>query len=246
MEPKLLIVTGASKGIGAAIARLAAERGYAVAVNYQTDRKAAESVVNDIARSGGRAIAIPADTSDQADVRALFDSAEREFGPVAALVNNAAINGGTSKFIDLDAAALRRMFEINVIGLMFCAQEAVRRMATDRGGKGGAIVNISSVGALIGSPNERVHYAASKGAVNSFTVGLAKEVIRSGVRVNAVSPGLTSTRMNPQERIDRIAPTIPIGRAAAPEEIARAALFLLSPESSYIVGANIMVTGGRG
>ncbi len=246
MESGLAIITGAGKGIGAATARQAAERGWAVAVNYQIDQKAAESVVADIKRAGGRAIAIRADTSDQADVRALFDTAERAFGPVTALVNNAAINGGTNKFIDLDAAALKRMFEINVIGLMFCAQEAVRRMATDRGGKGGVIVNISSVGALIGSPNERVHYAASKGAVNSFTIGLAKEVIRSGVRVNAVSPGLTSTRMNSQERIDRLAPAIPIGRAAAPEEIARVVIFLMSPESSYIVGENIMVTGGRG
>lgn len=246
MDQKLLIITGGSKGIGAEIARLAAARGWAVAVNYQVDQKTADTVVEKITKSGGRAMAIRADTSDQAQVRGMFEAAEREFGPVAGLVNNAAINGGVNKFIDLDAADFKRMFEVNVIGLMFCSQEAVRRMATERGGKGGVIVNISSVGALIGSPNERVHYAASKGAVNSFTIGLAKEVIRSGIRVNAVSPGLTSTRMNSQERIDRIAPTIPIGRAAMPEEIAQAAIFLLSPESSYIVGENIMVTGGRG
>ncbi|MSP90166.1 MAG: SDR family oxidoreductase [Alphaproteobacteria bacterium] len=245
MEPNLAIITGAGKGIGAATARLAAERGYAVAVNYQSDQKAAESVVDDIKRAGGRAAAYRADTSDEAAVRAMFDAAEREFGPVAGLVNNAAINGGTGKFADLDAVAIKRMFEINVIGLMFCSREAVRRMATDRGGRGGVIVNVSSVGALLGSANERVHYAASKGAVNSFTIGLAKEVIGSGVRVNAVSPGVTRTQMNSQERIDRIGPTNPIGRAAEPGEIAHAILFLLSSESSYVVGANIMVTGGR-
>lgn len=245
MEPNLAIVTGASRGIGAATARLAAERGYAVAVNYQSDETAARSVADEINRAGGRATAYCADTSDEAAVRAMFDAAEREFGPVAGLVNNAAISGGTNKFADLDSAALRRMFEVNVIGLMFCCREAVRRMATDRGGKGGAIVNVSSVGAVLGSPNERVHYAASKGAVNSFTIGLAKEVIRNGIRVNAVSPGVTKTRMNTQERIDRLAPMIPMGRAAAPEEIARTILFLLSPEASYVVGANVMATGGR-
>ena len=245
MEPNLAIITGAGKGIGAATARLAAERGYAVAVNYQSDETTAQSVVDDIKRAGGRAAAYRADTSDEAAVRAMFDAAERDFGPVAALVNNAAVNGGTGKFADLDVAAMKRMFEINVFGLMYCSREAVRRMATDRGGKGGVIVNVSSVGALLGSPNERVHYAASKGAVNSFTVGLAKEVMSNGIRVNTVSPGITRTRMNPQERIDRLAPSIPIGRAAAPEEIARTILFLLSSESSYIVGANIMATGGR-
>jgi NAD(P)-dependent dehydrogenase (short-subunit alcohol dehydrogenase family) len=241
----VVVITGAGKGIGAATARLAAARGYRVVVNYRADRAAAEAVVGEIKRAGGQAVAVAADVADEAAVRGLFDAAEREFGPVSALVNNGGINGGSTKLVDLDTAVLRQVIDTNVIGPILCAREALRRMATDRGGKGGTIVNISSVGARIGSPGERVHYAASKGALNSFTVGLAKEAIRSGVRVNAVSPGLTKTQMNPQERIDRIAPSIPIGRAASPEEVAQAILFLMSDESSYIVGDNIMVTGGR-
>lgn len=245
MESRHLIITGGSKGIGAAAARMAAERGYAVVVNYHVDREAAEAVVAEITRAGGKAMAIGADTSQEDAVRTMFDTAEQAFGPVTALVNNAAINGGINKFTDLTPAALRRMMEVNVIGVMLCAQEAVRRMSTEFGGEGGVIVNVSSVATERGSPHERVHYAASKGAVNSFTTGLAREVIRGGVRVNAVSPGMTRTRMNPEERIEQNAPGIPIGRAAAPEEIANAILFLLSPDASYMVGANIMVTGGR-
>lgn len=245
MPSPVLIVTGASKGIGAATARLGAQRGYRVVVNYLNDGAAAESVAADIARAGGQAAAVAADVADEAAVRGLFDAAERRFGPVTALVNNSGINGGSTKLVDLDLAVLRRVVDINIIGPILCSREALRRMATDRGGAGGAIVNVSSVGARIGSPGERVHYAASKGAVNSFTVGLAKEAIRSGVRVNAVSPGLTRTQMNPQDRIDRVAPTIPIARAADPQEVARAILFLLSDEASYIVGDNLMVTGGR-
>lgn len=245
MDRQVCIITGASKGIGAATARLAATRGWQVVVNYHRDRAAAEAVVGDIEAKGGQAIAIAADVADENAVRALFDGAERAFGPVCSLVNNGGINGGSTRLVDLDTAVLRRVMETNVIGPILCAREALRRMATDRGGKGGTIVNVSSVGARIGSPGERVHYAASKGALNSFTMGLAKEAIRSGVRVNAVSPGLTRTQMNPQDRIDRIAPTIPIGRAATPEEIAQAILFLMSDDASYIVGDNIMVTGGR-
>jgi len=245
VDQQVVIITGASKGIGAATARLAAGRGWRVVANYHRDRAGAEGVVNDIKGKGGQAVAIAADVADEAAVRAMFDGAEREFGPVNSLVNNGGINGGSTRLVDLDTAVLRQVMETNVIGPILCAREALRRMATERGGKGGTIVNVSSVGARIGSPNERVHYAASKGALNSFTVGLAKEAIRSGVRVNAVSPGLTRTQMNPDDRIERIAPTIPIGRAASPEEIAQAILFLMSDESSYVVGDNIMVTGGR-
>ncbi|HMG48945.1 MAG TPA: SDR family oxidoreductase [Inquilinus sp.] len=245
MEAQVVIVTGASKGIGAATARLAAERGYAVVVNYREDAGGAAAVVRDIEAAGGRAMAIGADTSDEIAVRDMFDAAEARFGPVTSLVNNAGLVGGTTCFADLETEVLRRVLEVNVMGTLFCTREAARRMSISRGGRGGTIVNVSSVGAQLGSPGERVHYAASKGAVNSFTVGLAKEAIRDGVRVNAVSPGIVRTTANSDERIARVGPTVPIGRAGEPEEIARTILFLLSPESSYIVGANIMVTGGR-
>ena len=242
----VLIVTGGSRGIGGATAKHAAQRGWKVVTNYASRGEEAEAVVRDIKAAGGQAVTMQADMSSEADVKRLFDTAEKTFGPVTGLVNNAAINGGTSKFIDVPPADIRRLFDINVIGVMLCCQEAIRRMTTDRGGKGGVIVNVGSIGARMGSPNERVHYAASKGAIASFTIGLAKEVISSGIRVNCVSPGTTITEMNSPERIARIAPTIPIQRAADPEELARVILFMLSPESSYVLGVDIAVSGGRG
>ena len=241
----VVIITGGSRGIGAATASLAAERGWRVAVNYVRDERAAERVVDGIRQKGGSAIAVRADTSDEAAVTAMFDQAEQELGPVTGLVNNAGTNGGTSTVAELQYETLRRIFEINVFGYFLCAREAVRRMSTERGGTGGAIVNISSVGAIHGSVGERVHYAATKGAVNSFTTGLSKEVIRQGVRVNAVSPGLIETDMNPPDRLARLVPSVPINRAADPIEVARAVLFLLSDEASYMVGANMVVSGGR-
>ena len=241
----VVIITGGSRGIGAATASLAAERGWRVAVNYVKDERAAERVVDGIRQKGGSAIAVRADTSDEAAVKAMFDRAEQELGPVTGLVNNAGTNGGTSTVAELQYETLRRIFEINVFGYFLCAREAVRRMSTERGGKGGAIVNISSVGAIHGSVGERVHYAATKGAVNSFTTGLSKEVIRQGIRVNAVSPGLIETDMNPPDRLARLVPSVPINRAADTIEVAHAVLFLLSDEASYMVGANMVVSGGR-
>jgi NAD(P)-dependent dehydrogenase (short-subunit alcohol dehydrogenase family) len=241
----VLLITGGSRGIGAATAKLAAERGYKVVLSYLERRESADAVVAAIAASGGEAIAVQADTAIEADVTRLFETAQTRFGPVTAVVNNAGMNGRPSTVADLDPAELRRLLDINVTGVFLVAAEAIRRMATDRGGAGGAIVNIGSVAAALGSPGERVHYAASKGAVVSMTIGLAKEVIRSGIRVNCVSPGLTETEMNPQDRLDRLVPTVPIGRVGDPAEIARAILFLLSPEASYIVGVNVTVSGGR-
>ena len=241
----VLIITGGSRGIGGATAKLAAQRGWRVVTSYISRGDDAEAVVREINASGGQAITMQADTAKAADVKKLFDAAEKKFGAVTGLVNNAGVNGGTSKLVDVPEADLRRLFDINVIGTILSCQEAVRRMATDRGGKGGVIVNIGSIGARMGSPNERVHYAASKGAISSLTTGLAKEVISLGIRVNCVSPGLTETEMNPPDRIARIVPSIPIQRVADPSEMAKVILFLLSPESSYMLGIDVTVSGGR-
>ena len=241
----VLVVTGASRGIGASIARLAAAEGWRVAASYREQAGPAEAVVRDIEAAGGQAFAMRADTSEEADVLALFDAATQKFGPVTGLVNNAGIIGASSPVADLTTADLRRMMDVNVIGAFFTVREAVRRMSTARGGAGGAIVNIGSVAATLGGAGERVHYAASKGAVISMTIGLAKEVAREGIRVNCVSPGLIETDMNPADRLARLVPSVPIGRVGKVDEIARVALFLLSPASSYMIGTNVVVSGGR-
>lgn len=240
-----LLVTGASRGIGAATARLAARRGWRVVLGYGQRAAAAEAVAAEIIGAGGEAIAVRADTSREAEVTRLFDTAAARFGRVDALVNNAGINGGPAPLAALEADELRRMLEVNLLGPMLCAREAVRRMAHSRGGPGGVIVNLASVAAAHGSAGERVHYAASKGGIVSFTIGLAKEVAREGIRVNSVSPGLTETEMNPPDRLARLVDNVPIGRVAAPEEVARVILFLLSDEASYVLGTNITVSGGR-
>jgi NAD(P)-dependent dehydrogenase (short-subunit alcohol dehydrogenase family) len=241
----VLIITGGSRGIGAATARLAARRGWCVLTSYLERREPAEAVVEEIKAAGGRAATMQADTSREEDVRRLFDTAEALFGPVTGLVNNAGMNGGPSSLVDTPVAELRRLIDINVIGCMLCAREAVLRMAKDRGGQGGAIVNLGSVSARLGSAFERVHYSASKGAILSFTQGLGREAIKQGVRVNCVSPGITDTEMNPPERLARVIPVVPIGRVAEPIEIAEAILFLLSPAASYITGTELTVSGGR-
>ncbi|HWL79660.1 MAG TPA: SDR family oxidoreductase [Roseomonas sp.] len=241
----VLVITGASRGIGAATARLAAAQGWRVVGTYLERRAPAEAVAAEIRAAGGDALMLQADTTVEADVARIFDEAEARFGKVTGLVNNAGMNGGPTTVADLSTAELRRLIDINVTGTFLCAREAVRRMATDRGGPGGAIVNLASVAAVRGSAGERVHYAASKGAVVSMTIGLAQEVARSGIRVNAVSPGLTETEMNPPDRLARLVPTVPIGRVAAPEEVARVILFLLSDAASYMLGVNVTVSGGR-
>ncbi|MCU1300149.1 MAG: Short-chain dehydrogenase/reductase [Candidatus Sulfotelmatobacter sp.] len=244
-----LIVTGASRGIGAAIARLAAERGFSVAANFAKGAAEAEAVVQQIVSGGGRAHAIQADVAREEDVVRLFKTAERELGPIKSLVNNAAITGGFSRVDSVSAEALAQVMAVNISGSILCCREAVRRMSTRHGGTGGAVVNISSRAARTGSAGEWVHYAASKGAIDSFTIGLAREVATEGIRVNAVAPGLIETGLHAANgephRLDRLAPTIPMQRPGTTLEVAEAVLWLLSPAASYTTGAIIEVGGGR-
>lgn len=244
-----LIVTGAGRGIGAAVARLASSRGFSVAVNYARDAQSAANLVRHMASSGGRATAIQADISREDEILKLFQTAERELGPLKGLVNNAGVTGGFARVEAVTSATLTEVFAVNVIGAMLCAREAVRRMSTRNGGQGGAIVNISSRAAQIGGAGEWVHYAASKGALDTFTLGLAREVAAEGIRVNAVAPGHVLTDLHAAsgdpDRPARLAPTIPMGRAGTPEEIAAAVLWLLSAAASYTTGTILAVSGGR-
>ncbi len=244
-----LIVTGASRGIGAAVAKLAGTRGYAVAVNFCTGKSEAKNLVEEIMAAGGRAVAIQADVSREEQIVRMFDSAERELGPIKGLVNNAGVTGGLSRVADVTAAAIANMLAVNVTGAILCAREAVRRMSTRRGGTGGSIVSISSRAAHTGAAGEWVHYAASKGAIDSFTIGLAREVATEGIRVNAVAPGLIETGLHAANgelgRLARLMGTIPMARAGLPEEVAEGVLWLLSPAASYTTGAILEMGGGR-
>ena len=240
----VLIVTGGSRGIGAGIVRAAAAAGWKVAFSYREQAAAAEAMVAEIKAAGGVALAVQADTAEEPDVLRLFDAAAA-LGPVTGVVNNAGMVGPPGSVADLATADLRRVFDVNVIGAFFVAREAVRRMSTARGGGGGAIVNIGSVAATLGGAGELVSYAATKGAIVSMTIGLAKEVAREGIRVNCLSPGLIETDMNPGPRLERLVPMVPMGRVGQVEEIASVALFLLSPASSYMIGTNVVVSGGR-
>ncbi len=242
-----IIVTGASRGIGAAIARLAGSQGYAVAVNFARDRVAAEDVVREIVDAGARASAVQGDIANETQVERLFDTAERQLGRIEGLVNNAGIVAGVGPITDLKAEALADTLAVNIAGTILCSREAVRRMATSRGGAGGSIVNISSIAARTGGPGEYVHYAASKGAVNAFTIGLAREVASEGIRVNAVAPGLIETEIHKAQpgRLERLVPGVPMRRAGQPREVADAVLWLLSPAASYTTGAILEVGGGR-
>ncbi|MEE8188152.1 MAG: SDR family oxidoreductase [Kiloniellales bacterium] len=245
----VLIVTGGGRGIGAATARLGAARGYAVCVNYLSNAEAAASVVAEIEAAGGRALAVQADVAREEEAIRLFEVVDRELGPVTALVNNAGLAGLISRLDEAESETIRQVIEVNVFGVIWCAREAVKRMSTRHGGKGGAIVNISSGAATLGSPGEYIWYAAAKGAVNSFTLGLSKEVAGEGIRVNAVSPGMVSTEIHAAsgdaDRLERIGRAVPIGRAAEPEEIAEPILWLLSEAASYTTGAILRVAGGR-
>jgi len=244
-----LVVTGGSRGIGAAVAKLGAERGFSVAVNYANGETEARAVVEQITYAGGRASAIQADVAREEDVVRLFETAERELGTIKALVNNAAITGGFARVEGVTATTLTQVMAVNVTGAFLCAREAVRRMSTRHGGTGGAIVNISSRAAKTGSAGEWVHYAASKGAIDSFTIGLAREVATEGIRVNAVAPGLIETGLHAAngapDRLERLAPTIPMKRPGTVIEVAEAVLWLLSPAASYTTAAILEVGGGR-
>lgn len=244
----VVLVTGAGRGIGAATAALAAARGYAVCVNYRSNRAAAESVARAITESGGRALTVAADVSIEAEVERLFQTIDRQMGPLTALVNNAGVLETQMRVERMDAARIQRVFAVNVVGAFLCAREAVRRMSRTHGGRGGAIVNVSSGAARLGSPGEYVDYAASKGALDTFTIGLAREVAGEGIRVNGVRPGFIRTEIHASGgepgRVDRLAPSVPLRRGGEPDEVARAILWLLSDDASYTTGGVIDVTGG--
>ena len=249
MSARVVMVTGASRGIGAATARLAAKAGYDVCLNYVRNREAAEAVACEARALGVRAIAVAADVGEEREVVRLFEECDRALGRLTALVNNAGILEHHMRVEDMDGGRLQRVMNTNIVGSFLCAREAVRRMSTKRGGKGGSIVNISSVAARLGAPDEYVDYAASKGAIDTLTVGLAKEVAQEGIRVNAVRPGPIHTDIHASggepNRIERIKGAIPMKRGGDPEEVAHAILWFLSDEASYTTGALLDVAGGR-
>ena len=244
-----ILITGGGRGIGAATAMAAARAGYDVALSYKRDNNRAEKVVGEIKALGRKAFALQSDVAREDDVLALFARLDRELGPLNALVNNAGITGRAMRVQDVDAAAVNEVLAANVTGSFLCAREAVKRMSTRQGGRGGAIVNISSAASRHGSPGEYVHYAASKGAIDTFTVGLAKEVTDDGIRVNAVRPGLIDTEIHAAsgipDRLARITPMVPMKRVGTADEVAAAVLWLLSDAASYVTGAILDVSGGR-
>ncbi|MEM7251414.1 MAG: SDR family oxidoreductase [Pseudomonadota bacterium] len=243
------IITGGSRGIGAAAAITAAKRGFAVCVNYLNSAEAAQSVVQQINDGGGRAIALKADTGTEADIVSLFDTVDRELGTVSALVNNAGIAQPIMKLETMDAARLERTWAINITGYFLCAREAVKRMSTAHGGRGGTIVNVSSAASRLGGPGEWIDYAASKGAIDTMTLGLSKELGSEGIRVNAVRPGLIDTEIHASagapERVAKLSSGVPMQRSGSAAEVAESIVWLMSPESSYVTGALLDVAGGR-
>jgi NAD(P)-dependent dehydrogenase (short-subunit alcohol dehydrogenase family) len=249
IEMNIVLITGASRGIGAATARLAAEHGYAVCVNYKRNAVAAQTVVDAIQRDGGRAVAVQADVAIERDVVRLFETCDGELGRVTAMVNNAGILETQMRVESMDAERVQRVFAANVIGSFISAREAIKRMSTKRGGRGGAIVNVSSRAACLGSPGEYVDYAAAKGAIDTFTIGLAHELADEGIRVNAVRPGFIYTDIHASggepNRVDRVKGIIPMRRGGTADEVARAILWLLSDEASFTTGSFIDVSGGR-
>ncbi|RYF42060.1 MAG: SDR family oxidoreductase [Comamonadaceae bacterium] len=249
MPPQVLLVTGASRGIGAATALLAARKGYAVAVNYAANAAAAEAVAGEIRDGGGQAITVQADVAQEDQVLAMFAQVDAQLGRLTALVNNAGVVDVTARLEDMTVARIKRMFDINVLGSMVCAREAVRRMSTRHGGAGGAIVNLSSAAARIGAPGQYLDYAAAKGAIDTFTIGLAKEVAGEGIRVNAVRPGLIETEIHASggipDRVRQLAHQVPMQRGGSAMEVAQTIVWLLSPEASYTTMSLVDVSGGR-
>lgn len=246
---KVLLVTGGSRGIGAATCRLAAKAGYRVAVNYAANEAAAKALVAEVEAMGGDAFAVKGDVGVEADIVAMFEAVDRRFGSLDALVNNAGVVDVKARVDEMSLARLERMMRINVIGSFLCAREAVRRMSSKNGGQGGAIVNISSAASIHGSPGEYVDYAASKAAIDTFTLGLAREVATEGVRVNAIRPGIIDTEIHASggqpDRVERFRDMLPMKRAGTANEVAHAVLYLLSDEASYTTGAILNVSGGR-
>ncbi|MCI1838963.1 SDR family oxidoreductase [Achromobacter sp. HNDS-1] len=248
-QAPVILITGGSRGVGAATARLAAAQGYDVAISYASNEAAARAVVADVQALGRRALAVRADSADPQQVTHLFAAIDQAFGRLDVLVNNAAIIARQSRVEDLTFERMQRVFAVNAIGPMLCAQQAARRMSQRHNGRGGAIINVSSGAARLGSPNEYVDYAASKGALESFTIGFSKEVAREGIRVNCVRPGHIYTEMHASGgepgRVDRVKDTVPMGRGGQPEEVARAILWLAGAEASYVTGTFVDVTGGK-
>lgn len=248
MSDKVILITGASRGIGAATATLAAAKGYAVCVNYCTNKAAADDVVSEIQKQGGRAMAVQADVGQEKEVLRLFEEIDSEFGAVTALVNNAGVLETQSRVESLSADRLQRVFQTNVFGTILCSREAIKRMSNKQDGEGGSIVNVSSVASRLGAAGEYVDYAASKGAVDSFTIGLSKEVAGDGIRVNAVRPGFIYTDIHASGgepgRVDRVAGNLPMSRGGDPNEVAESILWLLSDEASFTTGTFIELAGG--
>lgn len=246
---QVLLVTGASRGIGAATALLAAAKGYAVVVNYAAQAVAADEVVSRIRSQGGKAVAVQADVADETQVLAMFETIDTQLGRLTALVNNAGVVDVAARVEEMSVARLKRMFDINVLGSFVCAREAIRRMSTRHGGSGGAIVNVSSAASRLGAPGQYVDYAAAKGAIDAFTIGLAKEVAAEGIRVNAVRPGLIETDIHASggipDRVSQLAHQVPMQRGGTAEEVAQAIVWLLSAEASYTTMSLIEVSGGR-
>jgi NAD(P)-dependent dehydrogenase (short-subunit alcohol dehydrogenase family) len=245
MTRPVLLIAGGSRGIGASCARLAGERGYDVAVNYKSNAKAAASVVEAVQKSGGKAVALQGDMAIETDIERVFDEATRALGPITRFIHSAGIPGQLSKLEAATAQTIRDVIDVNLYGGILCARAAVRRMSTAKGGPGGSIVLIASIASVTGGVGEYVFYAAAKGGIDALTNGLAREVAKEGIRVNAVRPGPTETEIHAPGRLERITPLLPMGRPGKPDEIAEAILFLLSDAASYVTGAVLNVSGGR-